>query len=303
MAPLKSSVLVICGPTAVGKTQVALELAQKMDTEIISFDARQFYRELAIGAAPPSLQQRQAVPHHFIADRSVTSPLSAGVYAREARPVLEELLQRKGSALLVGGSGLYLKALLYGLDEMPAVPEELRQELREEYSSRGLDTLREELREQDPAYFQQVDQKNPQRILRALEVIRASGQAFSSFKRSEAPSSKYFQTYLAGLYRPREELYQRIHQRIDTMLREGLLEEVRQLLPYRGYQALQTVGYRELFRYLDQEISWEEALRLLQRNTRRYAKRQITWFKRESELHWFPANDSSALHHQLFTGC
>lgn len=296
-------VLVLCGPTAVGKTSVAVEMAQTLNTEIVSFDSRQFYRELRIGAAPPDEEQLLLARHHFIADRSIASPLSAGQYAQEARPVLEEIIQRTGTAILVGGSGLYLKALLQGLDEMPEVPEQVRQHLREDYASRGLKPLQEELRKQDPDYYHQVDLQNPQRILRALEVIRASGAPFSSFRRQSSSSPGFFQPRLAGLNRPREELYKRIHQRIDIMLRDGLLEEVRQLLAYRKSQALQTVGYREMFRYLDKELSWDEALSLLQRNTRRYAKRQITWFKREPELKWFHPNEHSALHHYLSPPC
>lgn len=296
-------VLVLCGPTAVGKTSAAVTMAQTLNTEIISFDSRQFYRELRIGAAHPDSEQLRMVPHHFIADRSITSPLSAGQYAQEALPVLRDLLQRTGTAILVGGSGLYLRALLYGLDQMPSIPEDLRQQVREEYHSQGLQPMLEELRDQDPEYFGLVDQHNPQRVLRALEVIRASDRPYSSFRGLRSAPPSFFQPQLAGLNRPREELYQRIHQRIEAMLDEGLLEEVQQVLPYRGNQALQTVGYRELFSYLDGELSWPEALRLFQRNTRRYAKRQITWFRRESGLQWFHPEDHSALHHYLYSSC
>lgn len=278
--------IVIVGPTAVGKTNVAIKLAQMLHTEIISADSRQLYKELTIGTAKPTKQELNIVPHHFVDRISIEEAYDAGQYAREALSLLTNLFKKHELLIMCGGSGMYVKAMLEGFDEMPEVSDELRTEIIAEYQEKGLQWLQAQVSLSDPAYFQQVDQKNPQRLMRALELIRASGKPASTFRKNKKHQLP-FEVVKIGLELDRDQLYDRIDDRVDQMMEEGLLEEVKQLYPEKELNALQTVGYQELFGYLDGHYDINEAVRLLKRNTRRYAKRQLTWFKKDTEIAWF----------------
>ena len=279
--------LTIAGPTAVGKTALCVQLAQQFHTEIVSADSRQFFRELSIGTAKPTPEEMQGVPHHFIDSHGIQEDYSAGRFATDCLAVLEELFQHHPLVILTGGSGLYVQAVTDGLDELPTVPPEIRTQLHAELAAHGLPHLAAELAETDPVAHARIDRQNPQRVVRALEITRATGQPFSSFHTQSPPDENpLFRNVKVALTREREELYQRINLRVEHMLTAGLLDEVRALLPYRHHHALQTVGYQEIFGYLDGEFDWQEAVRLLQRNTRRYAKRQLTWLRRDSAYQW-----------------
>ena len=283
--------LALAGPTAVGKTALSVALAQHLGTEILSADSRQFFRELSIGTAKPTPEEMQDVPHHFIDSHSITQEYSAGRFAADALAVLDELFRRLPVVLLTGGSGLYLQALTDGLDELPAVNPAVRQGLQQELQTLGLPALVAELAATDPVAHQRVDLHNHQRVLRALEITRGTGRPFSSFHTgqaaaAEAAAQRPFRVVKVALNRPREVLYDRINQRVEHMLAAGLLAEVEGLVPFRHHQALQTVGYQELFGYLDGAYDYPEAVRLLQRNTRHYAKRQLTWLRRDAGYQW-----------------
>jgi len=283
--------LAVAGPTAVGKTALTVALAQEIGTEIISADSRQFYRELSIGTAKPTVAEMRGVVHHFIDSHAIADDYSAGRFAAEAEQRLADLFQRHPVIIATGGSGLYLQALTDGLDELPAVPAAVRQALQAELNDQGLPALLEELRASDPATFARIDRQNPQRVLRALEVGRGTGRPFSSFHRgpaalAEAAAARPFRVVKVALTRSREELYQRIDQRVTAMLAAGLLTEVAALVPHRHQQALQTVGYQEIFGFLGGDYDLAEATRLLQRNTRHYAKRQLTWLRRDPAYSW-----------------
>lgn len=287
-------VLSIGGPTAVGKTDMAIALAQHWHAEIISFDSRQFYRELQIGAAPPGPAQLAQAPHHFVGNRSVQEPWNAGDFEKAALQKLEALFQKHALVILVGGSGLYLKALAEGFDPLPPVSEALRQKWRAAFQQQGLPYLQEQLQKMDPHYYQLVDRKNPQRLLRALEVTESSGQPYSSLRRGAAVQ-RPFKLLQVGLSLPRPLLYQRIDERARQMIAQGLVAEARALQPLKHLNALQTVGYRELFAHFDGQLSLDEALAEIQKNTRRFAKRQLTWFRKQTALEWFEPNEREAL--------
>jgi tRNA dimethylallyltransferase len=278
--------LVVGGPTAVGKTAFSIRLAQDLNTEIISADSRQLYRQMNIGTAKPTAEELAAVPHHFIDILDPDTEYSAGQFERDALLMLNELFRHHQTIVVAGGSGLYVQALVRGMDQIPELPAAYREQLNSEYSAHGLALLLEELQERDPQYWQEVDRQNPVRIIRALEVCRATGSPYSSYRQQRFPQ-RPFQTIKIGLERPRQELYTRIDQRMEAMVQEGLFEEAEKLYPYRQLNALQTVGYQEIFAYLDGAYDREEAIRLLKRNSRHYAKRQITWFKKDPEFHWY----------------
>lgn len=285
--------IVIGGPTASGKTALAIALARQFDTVILSADSRQFYRELRIGNARPTPDELAAAPHYFIADRSVEQPLSAGEYAREALALLEDIYQQRRVAIVVGGSGLYLKALTDGLDTFPAVPPDVRAAVEALYQREGLGALQRELAVADPHYYAEVDRANPARLLRALSVCRASGQPYSSF-RTDRPEARPFCAHYLFPDWPRELLYARIDQRVERMLADGLLAEARTLYPLRHLTPLQTVGYQELFDHFDGQYDLPTAVGLIQRNSRRYAKRQLTWLRRDGYWHPLPPGDEQA---------
>ena len=279
--------LTIAGPTAVGKTSLCVQLAQHFGTEIVSADSRQFFRELSIGTAKPTPEEMQGIPHHFINSHSISEDYSAGRFATDCQAVLTALFQKYPLVILTGGSGLYVQAVTDGLDELPSVPPEVRAQLHAELAAHGLPYLVAELAETDPVAHARIDQQNPQRIVRALEITRATGRPFSSFHSDgPPPENPLFRNVKVALTREREVLYQRINLRVEHMLAAGLLKEVQGLLPYRHHHALQTVGYQEIFGFLDGEYNWAEAVRLLQRNTRRYAKRQLTWLRRDPAYQW-----------------
>lgn len=291
---VQKRLIVIVGPTAVGKTGLAIQLAKSLNTEIISADSRQLYKEMTIGTAKPSTQDLNEVPHHFIDHLPIESTYDAGQYGREALDLISRIFQTNDALIMCGGSGLYIKAVLEGFDELPDVPDGLRQEIIEEYKMKGLGWLQQQVQENDPGYFDVVDQKNPQRLMRAMEVIRHSGLPVSSFRKSEKKELP-FKVVKIGLELDRKVLYDRINQRVDDMFEAGLLEEARALYPKRSLNALQTVGYQELFGYFDGDYELGEAIRLLKRNTRRYAKRQMTWFKKDEEIEWFQPNQLDAI--------
>ena len=282
--------VVVLGPTGSGKTDLAVELARHFHTEIISTDSRQFYRGMPIGTAQPSAEQLATVPHHFIADRQPEEELSAGGYEREALERLEGLFERHDVVVAVGGSGLYIDALCEGFDDLPSDTAEIRAGLMERLAEEGLESLVEELRERDEAYWQVVDRKNPARVVRALEVCIASGRPYSE-QRTAVRKERPFEVLKIGVLWDREELYDRINRRVDMMVAEGLEEEARSVFHLRHLSSLQTVGYREFFDFFDGKITREEAVELIKRNTRRYAKRQMTWFRRDTTTRWLAPDE------------
>lgn len=284
--PNQPTLLVVAGPTAVGKTALCVQLAQHFQTEVVSADSRQFFREMSIGTAKPTPAEMQGVPHHFIDSHSITEDYNAGRYEADCLVLLDTLFQRHQVVVLTGGSGLYLQAVTDGLDELPPTDPTLRIELQQELAAHGLEPLVAELARLDPVAYGRIDKQNPQRVLRAVEVCRATGQPFSSFHTGRSATSRPFRVLKLALTREREILYQRIDQRVDQMLEAGLLAEVKSLLPYQHQNSLQTVGYQEIFGYLDGQYNWPEAVRLLKRNTRHYAKRQLTWLRRDPAYQW-----------------
>ena len=287
-----NTVIIISGPTAVGKTSFAIKLAKHFQTDIISADSRQCYREMKIGVARPSDQELAEIKHYFIASHSVSEDLNAGSFEKYALAAAEEIFQKNKVAVMVGGTGLYIKAFCEGIDPMPVVPEEVRKQVTEGYEQKGLIWLQKELQQKDPAFWAVAEQQNPQRLMRALEVLYATGQSimiYRTAKKTERP----FRIIKIGLELPKEKLHERIHLRVDQMMQEGLLEEVKSLLTHRLHNALQTVGYRELFDHIDGLCSLEEAINQIKTNTRHYAKRQMTWFTKDKEIKWMtPSNDS-----------
>ena len=276
---------IILGPTAVGKTDYAIAEALRVGSPVVSCDSRQLYRELRIGVARPDDAQLAAVPHYFIADRSISEPCSAGAYELEALQLLEKLFRDHETVVMAGGSGLYIDALCNGLDDFPDADPELRAQLSERLRTEGVAALRADLRVLDPETYATIDPANGQRIVRALEVTIATGRKYSSFKTHPA-KERPFTIVKTGLKRPRPELYARIDARVDRMMEEGLLEEARALLPNRSLPALNTVGYKELFDYFDGRYDLAEAVRLIKRNTRHYAKKQLTWWARDPSIQW-----------------
>lgn len=277
------TLIVLSGPTASGKTSLAIRLAQHFQTAIVSADSRQFFREMHIGTAKPTAEELAQAPHYFIDSHSITEDYSVGQYEREALELLPTLFQTHDTVILTGGSGLYINALCQGIDHFPEVPEAVRQSVENDLEKRGISYLQEELRTADPQYYEEVDLNNPHRLIRALSVCRSSGQPYSSFRKSGA-AARFFRPVYLQLHWPRPELYDRINRRVDLMLEAGLEEEARSLYPQKHLTALQTVGYQEFFDYFDGNISREEAIELIKRNSRRYAKRQLTWFRRDG--HW-----------------
>jgi len=290
----KKYLIVIVGPTAVGKTSMGITLAQQFNTEIISADSRQLYKQMELGTAKPSLQERSMAKHHFVDVLTIEQTYNAGQFADDALLLLETLFKNNSIVLVVGGSGLYVKALCEGMDEMPEISKEIRENLNREKLERGLGDLIEELKKSDPTYYDMVDLKNPQRVIRALEVIRTTGRPYSSF-RNQTQTKRPFEIIKIGLELPREQLYDRINLRMDYMIRDGLFAEAEKLMPHRQHNALQTVGYSEIYGYLDGSYDKEEAIRLLKRNSRRYAKRQLTWFKKDELTRWFRPDQSSEI--------
>ena len=281
--------IVLVGPTAIGKTHWAIQIAKHFNSEILSADSRQFYQELEIGTAVPSRSELESVPHHFIQHKSIHDAYSVGDWVNDANDLLKELFKKHEILVLTGGSGLFIKALLYGLDEFPEIDPNIREELNRTLNAEGLPILQAKLRELDPVYFEQVDLDNPHRVIRALEVSLGSGQPYSSFLGKKTVSHP-FNIVLIGLQTDRDLLYNRINARVDTMIGQGLVEEARALYPFKDLNALQTVGYRELFTYFEGKMGWEAAVEEIKKNTRRYAKRQLTWLRKMEGISWFSSD-------------
>ena len=279
-------VLVVAGPTASGKTALAVRLAQHFGTEVVSVDSRQVYRELRIGVSRPAPDELREVRHHFVASHSIHQAFTAGDFQREARQVLSDLIGKFGCAVVCGGTGLYLRALLHGFDSIPPVPAAVREAVQRDFHDRGLEWLQAAVREVDAAYFEIVDKNNPQRLMRALEVYRSSGLPFSSYRNQEGDPFPA-ESVSVGIDWPRAALYQRINDRVDGMLADGLIAEAEALFAFRHLQALQTVGYQELFAWMEGLTTREEAVEQIRQNTRHYAKRQLTWLRRYGKVHWF----------------
>ncbi len=290
----KGFLLVIGGPTASGKTRLSIDLAKHFKAPILSADSRQFYKEIPIGTAAPSLEEQEGVPHYFIGDRSVADDLSVGDYVREAKSLLKDLFAQHDLIVLVGGSGLYIKALCEGLDEFPEVDQKVREMVRLAFAEKGIDYLYEELKKNDPEAFQFIDAQNPQRMMRALEVSISSGKPYSSFRTGTKKERDFNYAYMATSLK-RDELYARINQRVDLMVDLGMEEEARNVFAFREKNALKTVGFKEWFSYFDGNLSREEAIEEIKKNTRRFAKRQITWFKKMEGIQWFDPNDRDAI--------
>ena len=286
----RNALIVLVGPTASGKSAMAIRLAMYYRTEIVSADSRQVFRELNKGTAKPADAELATVRHHLVNSHSIHDSLDAADYGREARRIIDEIFRHQNIAILCGGSGLYIKAVLEGFDEMPAIPEGIRRSVATEANTGGLGWLQEEVSRVDPDYYEAVDRQNPQRLMRAIEVYRASGVPFSAYRKKEKLVLP-FKVIKIGLCPPREQLYERIDQRMDDMIRDGLFEEAERLFPLRHLNALQTVGYQEVFGYLEGQYDKAEAIRLLKRNSRRYAKRQLTWFRRDAGIQWFLPED------------
>lgn len=280
------TLIVILGPTGVGKTDLSIDIAIKLNAEILSSDSRQIYKELKIGTAVPEDEQLAKVKHHFIQHKSIEDYYNVSHYENEAINKLNVLFKTNDYALLVGGSGMYIDAVCSGIDDIPDIDMELRESLIKREKEEGLESIRFELKHLDPEFYDKVDLKNTQRVLRALEVCLQTGKPFSSFRTGKT-KSRDFNIIKIGLNIEREKLYNRINQRVDIMVNEGLVEEARKVFPKKHLNALKTVGYRELFDSFDEKHSIEKAIELIKRNSRHYAKRQLSWFSRDKEIQWF----------------
>jgi len=297
---MNKTLIYVAGPTGVGKTALSIKLAKKFDTDIVSCDSRQFYKEMKLGTAVPSAEELSEVPHHFIQHKSIEDTYTVGDFEKEAIAKLEELFKTKDTLIMVGGSGMYADAIMFGMDEFPEVPPEIRNQINVFYQSHGLKSLQNLLIEKDPDYYRKVDRNNPQRLIRALEVCIASNQPYSSFLGKAKPNRSFVSKMLI-LHCPRTILYNRINERVDKMMAEGLLEEVEQLFPQRELYALKTVGYKELFPFIEGKTTLEIAVDEIKKNSRRYAKRQITWFKKYDNALCFPSNTPVEEVYELLT--
>jgi len=282
--------IVIVGPTAVGKTNLALHFAREFNTSIISADSRQCFIEMNIGVAKPSPQELNEVKHYFINTHHVYEEVNAAVFESLSLQWCTEIFQKNDVAIMVGGTGLYIKAFIEGLDEVPPSSIQIREQIKANYIAHGLPWLQQQIREADPLYFEKGEIQNPQRMMRALEVMRIAGRSILAF-RSNEKKERPFKILQIGLTLPRPQLYERINQRVNAMIREGLVQEAQSLFPFKHLNALQTVGYKELFECFDGKISSEEAIELIKQNTRHYAKRQLTWFRKDSTVQWFDASE------------
>ncbi|WP_212003089.1 tRNA (adenosine(37)-N6)-dimethylallyltransferase MiaA [Chitinophaga sp. HK235] len=285
------TVIIIAGPTASGKTALAIKLAQLFGTSVISADSRQCYREISIGTAKPTPEELSAVPHYFIDSHSIREEVNAGIYEQLALQYATEIFQKNEVAIMCGGTGLYIRAFCEGIDDMPAIPPGIREMLNARYAEHGLSWLQEELRQRDPQFYATAETQNPQRLIRALEVLEATGQSITTF-RTAVKAQRDFRILKIGLTPPKEQLHENIHKRVDLMMSAGLVEEVKSVLPYRQHNALRTVGYQEIFDYLDGKLSLEQAVEDIKTHTRQYAKRQLTWFRKDKEYQWFDPTET-----------
>lgn len=283
---MKNTLIVLIGPTGVGKTELSLSIAEHFHTSILSSDSRQLYADLKIGTAAPTPDQLARVPHHFVGTLKLTDYYSAAQYEADVMKKLEELFSLNEVVVLTGGSMMYVDAICKGIDDIPTIDKETRELMLQKYEEEGLEHLCAELKLLDPEYYQIVDLKNPKRIIHALEICYMTGKSYTSF-RTQSTKKRSFRIIKIGLTREREELYERINCRVDEMLNAGLLEEVQAVYPYKELNSLNTVGYKELFKYLDGEWTLEFAIEKIKQNSRIYSRKQMTWFKRDNEIHWF----------------
>lgn len=292
------NLFVVLGPTGVGKTDISIEIAQRLSCSIISSDSRQIYKEMSIGTAKPSEEELQKVKHYFISTQSITEHYSSGQYELDAIPIIESEIERNGNALLVGGSMLYIDAVCKGIDDIPNIDPNVREEVSELYERVGLDGIRNQLKLLDPVHYREVDPMNAKRIKHALEVCLQTGKPFSNLRTGIA-KNRNFNIIKIGLRREREELYEMINRRVLKMVEAGLIEEARNLYAYRNLNSLNTVGYKELFKYFENEWTLDYAINMIQQNTRRYAKKQLSWFNKDREIEWFHPEDKKAIHEYI----
>lgn len=286
------TLIVICGPTGVGKTDLAIDVAQELKTEIISADSRQIYKEMTIGTAVPGHEQLKMAPHHFIQNKTIHEYYNASNYEFEVIALLGKLFKKYNQVILVGGSGLYIDAVCYGIDDLPTIDAEIRENLINRFDNEGIESLRKELKVIDPEYYNKVDLKNPKRILKALEVYLMTGKPYSSFLKMQK-KTRNFSILKIGLNMDRNKLYSRINERVDKMFIEGLEAEAKNLYQYKNNIALKTVGYRELFEYFENKTDLKTTIDLIKRNTRHYARKQITWFNKYKDLTWFSPDEGN----------
>jgi tRNA dimethylallyltransferase len=294
------TLIVLTGPTASGKTAAAIQLAQHFNTVVVSADSRQFFREMSIGTAKPTADELAAAPHYFINSHSVTESFSVGDFERQCLALLDKLFKKHNVVILAGGSGLYIKAICEGFDELPTADPAIRERLNNQLAEKGILSLQEQLKNTDPVYYSEVDINNPQRIIRALEVYESSGQPFSSYRTAKT-NKRPFNIIKLGMHMPREVLYDRINRRVDLMVQDGLIDEVKALTPYRNLNALNTVGYSEIFDYFDGKTDLPAAIAMIKQNTRRFAKRQLTWFRKDQEMIWVNAQTENLTADMLAT--
>jgi tRNA dimethylallyltransferase len=294
MNTANKTLIVIAGPTAVGKTAIAIQVAKHYNTVVLSADSRQFYREMSIGTAKPDADELAAVKHHFIDSHSIQENFSVGDFEKQALALLDELFKEYDAVVMAGGSGLYIKAVCEGFDNLPVADPGIRHKLNQDFTELGIRHLQERLKEVDPDYYEQVDIQNPQRLIRALEVFETTGKPISYYRKSTV-NKRPFNVVKIGLNLPRDILYQQINYRVDKMIELGLIDEVKSLIPHRSLNALNTVGYSELFDHFDGNIDLESALELIKQNTRHFAKRQLTWFRKDKDIHWLEADNEDVV--------
>ncbi|NLR80444.1 tRNA (adenosine(37)-N6)-dimethylallyltransferase MiaA [Chitinophaga eiseniae] len=283
---MQKTVIVIAGPTASGKTALSIQLAQLFNTAVISADSRQCYREITIGTAKPSPEELAAVPHYFINSHSIKEDINAGIFEKLALGYTREIFQQNDVAIMCGGTGLYIRAFAEGIDDMPAIPPGIRTHLNEQFVQHGIAWLQQQLQERDPGFYAIAETQNPQRLIRALEVLNATGKSITTFRTANR-TPRDFRIIKIGITLPKEQLHHNIHYRVDQMVHAGLVEEVRSVAPYREHNALRTVGYQEVFQFLDGHISLDQAINDIKTHTRQYAKRQLTWFRKDPTFQWF----------------
>jgi len=286
MGSSKKTLITIVGPTAVGKTSLSILIASYFNTEIISCDSRQFYKEMTIGTAVPEKEELAVVPHHFIQNRSVFEDYNVGTYERDALNVLDTLFKKHNTVVMVGGSGLYVKAVLEGLDDFPKIDPSIRLELKHVLETEGIIPLQDQLKKLDVTTYNTIDIENPQRVIRALEICIGSNLPYSSYT-GKLKKKRKFNSIVIGLNGEREKIYERINRRVDLMVEKGLLDEAKKLYPNKELNALQTVGYKELFSFFEEKVTKDEAIQEIKKNTRRFAKRQLTWFNKDASIYWF----------------
>lgn len=287
---MDNNLVVLLGPTGVGKTELSLRIAERLDAPIISADSRQLFRDLPIGTAAPTKEQRERVAHYMVGTLSLDDYYSASQFEQDVMALLGELYRSRRTVVMTGGSMMYIDAVCNGIDEIPTISEEVRRAVVTRYEEEGLDVLLEELQRLDPDFYEKVDRRNPKRVIHAVEICRMTGQPYSSL-RTETKKERPFDIVKIGLTRPREELYGRINSRVDAMMRDGLEAEARRLYPYRHLNALNTVGYKEMFAYFDGTYDLPTAVEKIKRNTRVYARKQMTWFRRDDTIVWFTPDD------------